>query len=109
MDTKLRFGLRVRELRKRRGLTQDQLAELIERSTDAVSNLERGISLPNFDTLERLSEKLSVPIREFFDFDDPNDSPERTRMLAAIRDVARQLSDADLRVALSQIEALRER
>jgi len=68
MDAKRLIGERIRQLRKSRDLTQEQLAERIGRSVDAVSNLERGINTPNFNTLVLLGEVLDVPLREFFDF-----------------------------------------
>ena len=60
------FGALVRYHRKRAGLSQAQLAERIDRQTNAVQRLENGETTPTFDTLERLSEALDVPIREFF-------------------------------------------
>ncbi|NIA70418.1 helix-turn-helix transcriptional regulator [Pelagibius litoralis] len=47
-------GLLVRALRKRRGLTQADLAERIDRSETAVRAIERGASAPSFVTLDRL-------------------------------------------------------
>ena len=71
-------GLRVKALRQRRGLSQEELAERIDRSLNAISNIERGRTLPNFTTLERLSEVLGVPVREFFDHQpDASDNPRR--------------------------------
>lgn len=63
-----RFGERLRELRKQAGLSQEQLAERAHLSVDFVSLMERGINAPSFETLEKLSEALGVPVREFFDF-----------------------------------------
>ena len=48
-------------------LTQEQLAAIIERSVEAVSNIERGISLPTVDTIVRIADAVSVPITFFFE------------------------------------------
>lgn len=106
MGTKHRVGSRIQALRKHRGLTQPQLAELIGRSVDAVSNLERGISAPNFETLERLSDKLNVPVKDFFDFKNDPDDPRRVANISKLLDFARQLDDAHLDIAVDQIGAL---
>ncbi len=107
METKHRVGLRVRAVRRARGITQEELGGLIGRSTDAVSNLERGVNLPSFETLERLSRELGVPIREFFDFpEDRGLDARREELLARLADLARSLNDADLGVAVRQVEAL---
>ena len=61
------IGARVRTFRKRRGLTQEELAGRIGRSAEALSVLERGRSTPTLPVLSRLSEELAVPLRDFFD------------------------------------------
>jgi transcriptional regulator with XRE-family HTH domain len=65
------------------------LAEKVERTVDAISQLERGRSLPSFETLERLALALDVPIRDFFDVGKGDDgSMQRTRLIAIILDIA---------------------
>lgn len=62
------FGIRVRKLRLDRGLSQSELAEMVELSEDQVSNIERGKSWVGEQTLALLSIALSVPQRSFFDY-----------------------------------------
>ncbi len=91
-------------------VTQAQLAEEIGRSVEAVSHLERGVSLPNFETLERLAEKLKVPIRELFDFEgDEKADPQRARLMATLVEIAKSLTTGDLEIAVRQISALEKR
>ncbi len=110
MDTKREVGMRIRAIRKLRGLTQEGLAERIERSVEAVSNLERGKSLPGFETLERLSRFLDVQIRDFFDFrtddDGGGEDAHHRELLTGLMRVARRLQTRDLAIALDQIKAL---
>ena len=68
MGIKHQVGVRIRVIRKQRGLTQEGLAARIDRSVETISNLECGRSLPSFETLVRLAESLDVPIRDFFEF-----------------------------------------
>jgi len=105
MSLKNRVGKRIKDLRGQKKLSQEQLAELIERSVDAVSNLERGISLPNFETLERLSTALGVPVREFFEVHE-DQNMHRAALLARLVDMGRSLTDRDLEVAVRQVEVL---
>ena len=63
------FGNRLRDLRKQRGITQEQLAEAASISVDFLSLVERGVNAPSFETLEQLSYALDVPVKEFFNFD----------------------------------------
>lgn len=64
-----RFGKRLRQLRRQKDLTQEQLAEVTGLSVDSISNIERGINAPSFQTLERLAKALSVSVAELFQFD----------------------------------------
>ena len=107
MDTKTRIGILVRELRKSGGLTQDQLAALINRSTEAVSNLERGVSLPGIDTLEKLSETLHVSVKDFFEVPTKGKaSRHKIELLAKLVSIALALPEKELRLAVTQIEAI---
>lgn len=66
MRQKRQLGLRLRAHRLERGLSQAELAEKIDRSIEAVSNIERGISVPNDATLQRLARVLEVSIDDLF-------------------------------------------
>jgi len=62
------FGSRLKGIRAERQLTQEQFAELLGMSVDFLSLIERGINAPSFETLEQISEKLSVPVHALFIF-----------------------------------------
>ena len=49
------FGLRLRELRKSRGLTQKMLAERINKSVSAVSSYESNVQLPPLDVSKSIA------------------------------------------------------
>lgn len=109
MDEKLRFGRRLKALRKQRGLTQEDLADLIDRSVDAVSHIERGISLPSYETLGRLAEVLDVALTDLSDWykvDPSQGDPERARLESTLIQVAKSLDTLGLRIAVEQIQAL---
>ena len=63
-----KFGTRLAELRREKGFTQEQLADRIGLTVESVSNMERGVYGPRFDTLEALSQTLKVPVKALFDF-----------------------------------------
>jgi transcriptional regulator with XRE-family HTH domain len=62
------LGNRIRYLRKKRGLSQEKLAELLEISPNSVSRIECGVHYPSLDTLENISIILGVEMLEFFKF-----------------------------------------
>ncbi len=61
-------GELVREVRKRHGLTQEQLAARASTSQAAISRIERGLVSPTVETLARLldlmHEELALDARE---------------------------------------------
>lgn len=59
-------GALIRHHRERAGLTQVQLAEIVERQVGTISRIERGETAPSFKTLERLAAAFSVEVRDFF-------------------------------------------
>lgn len=52
----------IHELRNKAGLSQDELAEKLFVTRQAVSRWENGETLPNTDTLRRLSALFGVSI-----------------------------------------------
>ena len=68
-EIKRKFGARLRNLRCRAGLHQIHLAEKVGVTVESISNIERGVHGPRFDTLEKLAATLKVPLEELFRFD----------------------------------------
>ncbi len=66
-ELRAKFGRRLRRLRREKDLTQEQLAEAAGISVDFLSNMERGINAPSFETLEKLTEILQIPVKCFFE------------------------------------------
>jgi transcriptional regulator with XRE-family HTH domain len=62
------FGKKLRSIRKRRQMTQQQFAELLDISIDFLSLVERGLNAPSFESIEAFSIILGIPVRDFFDF-----------------------------------------
>ena len=84
-ELKQRFGRRVQALRRMRHMTQEQLAEAIDRSTDTVSNIETGRLSTRIDTAMRLAQTLGVSLSELFDIGDPAPAPDTEYRLALER------------------------
>ncbi len=58
------FGERIAEKRKSKGYTQEQLAEMLGVSAQAVSKWENDISCPDVMTLPTLAQKLGCTVDE---------------------------------------------
>lgn len=101
MDTVRCVGVRIGAFRKRRGLTQAELAGRIGRTAESVSALERGRHTPSFETLQRLAAALDVPVREFFAPPGGGvaESPRQAALFSELLATARTLPPADLELA----------
>ena len=66
MDIKKLFGRRIKELRKSRNLTQEQLAEMLDISQNAMSYIETGENFISAETLQKLLLAFQIDIEELF-------------------------------------------
>ncbi len=62
------LGRRIAELRRSKGLSQEQLAAKTRYSTEFISLVERGLNAPSVAGLARIAKALKVEIKELFDF-----------------------------------------
>lgn len=60
------LGALIRDLRKRKGFTLQELAGRIGRSVGFVSQIERGLSQPTVEDLNVIQKTLAVPTTYFF-------------------------------------------
>lgn len=72
MNKKELLGKRLRELRKRKGINQEKLAELIDVDPTTISNIENGKNYPSMINLENLLNVLDCSFIEAFDFEHKN-------------------------------------
>lgn len=74
MDKKKLLGSRLRELRKRKGINQEKLAELINVEPATISNIENGKNYPSMINLESILNVLDSSFLDAFDFEHKNTS-----------------------------------
>ena len=72
-----KLGQRVAALRKRRHLTQVQLAKAVGYSVEFISLVERGVNAPSVAGLEKFAGALGVEVIDLFRF--TGREPTRTR------------------------------
>ena len=61
---KIRFSEQINKLRLKRKMTQGELGEMLGVSNKTVSKWEMGISLPEIDTLVKITEIFDISLEE---------------------------------------------
>lgn len=107
-NIRLLLGQRIRSLRRLRGLTQAELADLTKKTARTISNLEGGRAGAPIETLQSIADKLNVELRDLFEGVTPRRRKNDDRVEAENRiiDFIRRLDDERLKIAAVQIEAL---
>ncbi len=67
-DIKAQLGARIKELRKSKNITQEELVELIGSDTNNLSRIENGKKFMSAEKLSKIANALNVDIKELFDF-----------------------------------------
>jgi transcriptional regulator with XRE-family HTH domain len=73
-EARQQFAAKVSQLRREKRMTQDELAELIDKTPDYISLLERGKRSPSFEVIFALAEALNVPATYLISFSQSDES-----------------------------------
>ena len=86
----LQIASNIRVLRSARKMTQAQLAEAAQLSTDAVGRIERGTRSATIDTLSRLASALNVTVADLVrsDVKTPDFEDQLNRIVDLLRSEA---------------------
>lgn len=63
------LGKNIKKYREQRGLSQNQLAELVELSREHIGSVETGNDYLSLRKLFEIADALKIPVRDLVDFD----------------------------------------
>ncbi|MBR3815992.1 MAG: helix-turn-helix transcriptional regulator [Clostridia bacterium] len=69
MDIKQAVGKRIKELRNKLGVSQEELAAMVELDRTYITSVERGKRNISIVNIEKLATALNVSLSEFFTFE----------------------------------------
>jgi len=98
-------GRRVREIRKKMGLTQSTLGERAGITPDYLGRIERGHGAVTLETLSRIAAALSTPVRQLLDVEEIA-SASREEILKSIQSILRKKGTEELRKVYAVLEAM---
>ena len=96
------IGKNIKRLRKAKGMTQSQLAEILDISTNYLSDIERGISFPRIEKLVAVINILGCSADDMFA--DVIDSGYKVKA-SRLSDQIEKLSPEDREKAFAVLEA----
>ena len=83
----------LQNLRKARGLSQEELAERIHVVRQTVSKWEKGLSVPDADLLIRLADTLHTPVSALLgDTVEPEETPEMQQLSEKLAQLNEELA-----------------
>lgn len=98
------IGKRIRTLRQKKGLTQMELAERIEKSTSTISYIETGVKSMSLDTFVTIANALGVSADELLVESLENTAIFSTQEYASL---LKDCSEYERRVLLDALTAIK--
>lgn len=102
------FGEAVRKWRQERGFSQERLAELVGLSASMVGMIERGEKNTTLEIAQRLSDALSVEVRDFFVASEEDPASHR-RVLLAVAEILKEAPEPEIEFFTQFCELFLER
>jgi len=99
------IGDRIREFRKKKGLSQEELAHRANLNTAHLGQIERGEKSPTLDSIEKIAIALDITLEELFRFKSAPNSVKET-YIDKIYGYLKCLSQDEQKDVLSTIKVL---
>ncbi len=95
MKIKTALGIKIKEIRKKRGYSQEQFSEMIDMNPRQIVRIESGESFPTAENLEKIAAALNISPQDLF-YHDSLESADFLR--GEIEKSLPNLSDKELRM-----------
>ena len=103
------LGRRIAFLRKKKGMSQDDFAEVSGKMVNTISKIERGITDLRVSTLISIADALDVSVSDLFNENSPPFTGELfSNTLASIVMLLKSEDERTLQTVKKQVEALLE-
>lgn len=107
-EIKIKFGRRVRFLRKAAGLTQEELAERSNLHPTYIGQVERGERNLSLTCIEKLADGLGVKMKELFVFPEKARESEQDKLRYRIKSIVNTMDAKSLRMSEKVLKVIIE-
>lgn len=97
------IGIRIAELRKQKGLTQEALAGKMEVSPKYLSSIERGKENPTLNMLIKIADSLEIDLGQIFTFVQIEDPKRRKALMDSL---LKNVDDEQLKLAVKVLKVI---
>lgn len=88
-------GHKIKEIRKRKNISQEKLAKMIDMNHRSIVRLENSYSKPSLETLNKIAKALNVKITDFFETETIK---SRTEIIKDIQNSIDSMNDNELKM-----------
>ena len=103
MNTKEMIGSRLKVIRNNKGMTQEQLSEMVGINSKYLSSIERGKENPTLNMIIKISESLDATIDDIFKDIEIEDPKNRLRL---INETLNRANDEQLKLVFHIVSAI---
>ena len=103
MDLKTSIGKRIKELRKKSGLTQEELSCLVDVYSKIISRIETGVFMPSIDLIYRISKALKIEFKNMFEIE--HQQPIEDLLTSSVQ-ILKDLDNDKLKLAFKMLKVL---
>lgn len=94
----MNIGERIREYRKKAGLSQKELGQKLDVSQQHIAQYESGKRTPKLDTIQKIADALSIPVNAFIALDQNHTDEELMQFVELYLQQRKELNkDNDIR------------
>lgn len=93
MNNYIQIGTKIKEIRKRKRISQEKLAEMVSMNLRSINRIENQHNIPTLETLDKIAQVLGVSITDFFEGATPKTKQE---IIDEINSIMNKMDDKDL-------------
>lgn len=101
----MKLGEKIKQLRKSKGISQEELASMLKINRNYLSRIETGKSEPTSSILKHVAEIFSIDLNSLLDITDEDKNTDKVKYIV---DNCRYLHDKDLEFIVRIMSIMRE-